>query len=144
MTNLTLFAFAFLKAASPGMEKDVNAQEVVRASVAVVSNDANPVFGSSVKELSVMLYYALKESWLVIHAVGDGGKSFGVWQQQSEDGKADIDTQARSWLFKLHYNATQQPNHPTWPFHGMIQKSKLAADNRVAKAFQLAELIESN
>jgi hypothetical protein len=42
-----------------------------------------------------MAYYALRESWLRNGLIGDGGRSFGVWQDSPATGRANLVTQAR-------------------------------------------------
>ena len=118
-----------------------DAHEIADAIVIAVSQDAAPpVFGSREEDAAVMAYYALRESWLRKHVVGDGGRSFGVWQESSRTGRADVVTQARAWLVLLHEGARICPANPAAPLSGGCQAAARLAARRVTKALELLEL----
>jgi hypothetical protein len=89
-----------------------------------------------------MAYYALKESWLRKNAVGDGGRSFGVWQENANTGRRDVLTQARAWLYMLHEGARICPDNPAAPLSGGCRNAARIATVRVAKARQLLDTVK--
>src|ERR1700689_1896750 len=101
--SLKIIVLAIWAAVHPGAPRLPDAAAIAAAIDAAVSQDAEPsVFGSREEDAAVMAYYAIRERWLSQDAVGDGGRSFGVWQLRSASGRADLLTQARAWLALLH------------------------------------------
>ncbi|MGH7440866.1 MAG: hypothetical protein ACRENE_34750 [Polyangiaceae bacterium] len=92
----------------------------------------------------MMAYYAFRESWLRKNAVGDGGKSFGVWQERAATGKADVLTQARAWVGLLRAGARDCPQSPAAPLSGGCNAGRHLADRRVARARALLDRIRSS
>jgi hypothetical protein len=86
-----------------------------------------------------MAYYAIRESWLTHDAIGDGGRSFGVWQLRSASGRADLSTQAHAWLALLHEGARICPASPAAPLSGGCVAARSTADRRATKARSLLE-----
>jgi len=84
----------------------------------------------------VAAYWAFRESSLDNRAVGDGGRSFGIWQQRV-CGRSPIATQAACWVALLHEGQKRcaEPSAIMW---GICDgaTAKLAAQ-RVAKARSL-------
>src|SRR5580704_9332744 len=116
LKTLVLAIWAAIHPAAPTLP---DAPEIADAIVVAVSQDPlPPVFGSREEDAAVMAYYALRESWLRKRAVGDGGRSFGVWQENATTGRADVVTQARAWLFMLHEGARICPDNPAAPLSG--------------------------
>jgi hypothetical protein len=117
-----------------------DASRIADAIQAAVTADAEaPVFGSRDEDAAVMAYYALRESWLSSSAVGDGGRSFGVWQLRSASGRADLETQARAWLALLHEGARICPASPAAPLSGGCTAARSTADRRATRAHALLE-----
>jgi hypothetical protein len=117
-----------------------DASEIAAAIEAAVTDDAEPpVFGSRDEDAAVMAYYALRESWLSHDAIGDGGRSFGVWQLRSASGRADLGTQARAWLSLLHEGARICPASPAAPLSGGCVAARSTADRRATRAHLLLE-----
>ena len=89
--TLKIIVLAIWAAVHPGAPRLPDASAIAAAIDAAVSQDAEPsVFGSREEDAAVMAYYAIRESWLNHDAVGDGGRSFGVWQLRSASGRADL------------------------------------------------------
>jgi hypothetical protein len=139
--SLKALVMAIWSAMHPMAPSLPDAPEIADAIVIAVSQDtAPPVFGSREEDAAVMAYYALRESWLRKHVVGDGGRSFGVWQENSRTGRADVVTQARAWLVLLHEGARICPANPAAPLSGGCQAAGRLAARRVTKALELLEL----
>jgi hypothetical protein len=139
--SLKALVMALWSAVHPLAPTLPDAPEIADAIVMAVSQDsAPPVFGSREEDAAVMAYYALRESWLRKHAVGDGGRSFGVWQENATTGRADVVTQARAWLFMLHEGARICPDNPAAPLSGGCKAASHMALRRVAKARELLEV----
>lgn len=139
---LVLAIWALVHPTAPRLR---DAQQIATAIDTAISQDVDPpVFGSREEDAAVMAYYAIRESWLAHDAVGDGGKSFGVWQMQSAAGRADVMTQARAWLWLLHQSARVCPESPAAPLSGGCVAARSLADRRTAKAHQLLETVKKN
>jgi hypothetical protein len=102
-----------------------------------------PVFGSREKDAAVMAYYALRESWLVRGAVGDGGKSFGYWQQEEAHGRGPAERQGRYWLALLREGERSCPASPAAPLSGgcKVREARALADHRVKKALEVLDQV---
>lgn len=137
---LKTIILAIWAAIHPSAPKLADASEIADAIATVVSHDTDPpVFGSREEDAAVMAYYALRESWLRKRAVGDGGRSFGVWQERAVTGQADVITQARAWLVQLREGARVCPASPAAPLSGGCLIARKLADRRVARARALLE-----
>jgi hypothetical protein len=138
--TLKLLVLTIWAAIHPSAPRLRDAMMIADAIQAVISADtAPPVFGSREDDAAVMAYYALRESWLSKDAVGDGGKSFGVWQQPPAVGRADLLTQARAWLVVLHEGARICPASPAAPLSGGCINGRRVADRRASRARILLE-----
>jgi hypothetical protein len=138
--SLNMIVLAIWAAVHPAAPRLPDAAPIAAAIEAAVSHDAEPpVFGSREEDAAVMAYYALRESWLNHGAVGDGGRSFGVWQLRSASGRADLPTQARAWLALLHEGARVCPQSPAAPLSGGCVAARSTADRRASKARSLLE-----
>jgi hypothetical protein len=139
---LRTLVLAIWAAIHPAAPKLPDAPEIAVAIETVITQDQlPPVFGSREEDAAVMAYWALRESWLRKNAVGDNGRSFGIWQEQSAAGKGDIMTQARTWLFMLHEGAKMCPDNPAAPLSGGCRNAARLARRRVAKARELLETV---
>jgi hypothetical protein len=139
---IKLLVFAIWTAIHPTAPRAGAASEIASAIETVVMADRlPPVFGSQEEDAAVMAYYAFRESWLRKNAVGDGGKSFGVWQEQCAAGKADVLTQARAWVGLLRAGARACPQSPAAPLSGGCKAGRQVADRRVARALALLNRI---
>jgi len=135
MMSLKLLVFAVWSAIHPAAPKLQDAREIAAAIEKVVSEDPQPpVFGSREEDAAIMAYWALKESWLRKGVVGDGGRSFGVWQEPAITGKADVLTQARAWVAVLREGARLCPDSPAAPLSGGCVAARKVADRRVKRA----------
>lgn len=134
---LVITIWAAMHPAAPRMRDAAIIADAIQA--AVSSDQAPPVFGSREDDAAVMAYYALRESWLTRDAVGDGGRSFGVWQQPASVGRADLLTQARAWLSFLHEGARICPASPAAPLSGGCVAGRSVADRRARSARVLLE-----
>jgi hypothetical protein len=140
MMSLKLLVFAVWSAIHPAAPKLQDAPEIAAAIERVVSEDPQPpVFGSREEDAAVMAYWALKESWLRKGVVGDGGRSFGVWQEPAITGKADVLTQARAWVAVLREGARLCPVSPAAPLSGGCVAARKVADRRVKRARALLD-----
>jgi len=138
--SLKTLVLAIWAAIHPAAPKLPDAPEIATAIETVVTQDPRPpVFGSREEDAAVMAYYAFRESSLRRNAVGDGGRSFGVWQENATTGRADIMTQARAWLYMLHEGARICPDNPAAPLSGGCRAAARMAQRRVAKARELLE-----
>jgi hypothetical protein len=138
--TIKLLVLAIWAAIHPAAPRLPAAPQIADAIQAAVSDDTEaPVFGSREEDAAVMAYYALRESWLARDAVGDGGKSFGVWQMRTASGRADLTTQAHAWLYLLHRVARICPQSPAAPLSGGCTAGRTLADRRATKARQLLE-----
>jgi hypothetical protein len=138
--SLKIIVLAIWAAVHPGAQRLPDAAPIAAAIDAAVSRDADaPVFGSREEDAAVMAYYAIRESWLTHDAIGDGGRSFGVWQLRSASGRADLPTQARAWLALLHEGARICPASPAAPLSGGCVAARTTADRRATKARTLLE-----
>ena len=100
---------------------------------AVASDPAAPFTGSREGDTAVLAYYALRESWLSIHAVGDGGRSCGAVQIKCELARGlDVTGQMRLWLRLVHASSL-----------GAVDSSKARAANRQRKALALLAKVQS-
>jgi hypothetical protein len=136
--NLKILVLAIWAAIHPGAARLADAGAIAAAIDEAVSRDVEPaVFGSREEDAAVMAYYALRESWLSHDAVGDGGRSFGVWQMRTASGRADLPTQARAWLALLHEGARLCPASPAAPLSGGCVAARSTADRRAIKAHSL-------
>jgi hypothetical protein len=136
--SLKTLVLAIWAAVHPQAPKLADAPEIAAAIETVITQDpAPPVYGSREEDAAVMAYYALRESWLRKRAVGDGGRSFGVWQENATTGRADILTQARAWLFLLHEGERICPANPAAPLSGGCAAAALISARRVARAREL-------
>ena len=134
---LVLAVWAAFHPAAPHMK---DADTIASAIETAVSTDPEaPVFGSREEDAAVMAYYAVRESWLQAHAVGDGGRSFGAWQQRAAAGRADVTTQAKAWLALLHEGARVCPANAAAPLSGGCMVARTLADKRVARARKLLD-----
>jgi hypothetical protein len=136
--SIKALVLAIWAAIHPSAPKLPDAPEIATAIEVVITEDnLPPVFGSREDDAAVMAYYALRESSLRKHAVGDGGRSFGVWQENEKTGRADVLTQARAWLYMLHEGARICPDNPAAPLSGGCTAASRIAARRVAKAREL-------
>lgn len=100
---------------------------------AVANNPAAPFTGSREGDGAVLAYYALRESWLTIHAVGDGGRSCGVVQLRCEwTTGLDVTGQIKLWLRLVHASSL-----------GAVDSSKTRAAARQRKALALLAKVQS-
>jgi hypothetical protein len=108
---------------------------------AVLEDPLPPVFRTKREDLGIGAVWALRESWLRSSVVGDGGKSFGVWQLQTDAGRGPLLTQARAWLVLQHDGARTCPESPAAPLSGgcKVRKARQLADQRVRYALRLLE-----
>jgi hypothetical protein len=126
---------AIWAAIHPAAPKLLDASEIADAITTAIQDDSQPpVFGSREEDAAIMAYYALRESWLAKDAVGDRGRSFGVWQQRAITGRADVLTQARAWLVSLHEGQRICPASPAAPLSGGCYAARSLANRRVARA----------
>jgi hypothetical protein len=140
--RLVALVLAVWAAFHPRAPMLADALPIARAWAQAVGEDRRaPVFGSRDEDLAVGAYYALRESWLTAHAVGDGGKSHGAWQEQSDAGRRDLLTQARAWLELLHEGARTCPAAPTAPLSGGCVAARKMAERRVLRALSLLSLV---
>lgn len=140
---LRTLVLAIWAAIHPAAPKLPDAPEIAVAIETVITQDPRPpVFGSREEDAAVMAYWALRESWLRKNAVGDGGRSFGIWQEQAASGRADILTQARAWLYMLHEGARICPDNPAAPLSGGCRNAAGLARRRVTKARELLETVK--
>jgi hypothetical protein len=138
--SLKIIVLAIWAAVHPGAPRLPDAAPIAAAIETAVSQDAQPpVFGSREEDAAVMAYYAIRESWLTHDAIGDGGRSFGVWQLRSASGRADLSTQAHAWLALLHEGARICPASPAAPLSGGCIAARSTADRRATKARSLLE-----
>jgi hypothetical protein len=138
--SLKLIVLTIWAAIHPAAPRLPDAPQIAAAIETAVTTDAEPpVFGSREEDAAVMAYYALRESWLSHDAVGDGGRSFGVWQLRSASGRADLGTQARAWLALLHEGARICPASPAAPLSGGCTAARVTADRRAVRAHSLLE-----
>ncbi|HEX3346057.1 MAG TPA: hypothetical protein VHS09_15845 [Polyangiaceae bacterium] len=138
--SLKIIVLAIWAAVHPAAPRLPDAAPIAAAIETAVSQDAEaPVFGSREEDAAVMAYYAIRESWLTHDAVGDGGRSFGVWQLRSASGRADLPTQARAWLSLLHEGARICPASPAAPLSGGCVAARSTADRRATRARTLLE-----
>lgn len=92
-----------------------DAQEIAVGIALVVVEDREnpPVFTSHDEDAEVMAYWGLRESGLDKHAIGDGGRSHGVWQQRTAAGFSDsVSVQGRSELRLLRQGKLMCPGSP--------------------------------
>jgi hypothetical protein len=126
---------AIWAAIHPAAPKLLDASEIADAITTAVNEDRQPpVFGSREEDAAIMAYWALRESWLAKGAVGDHGRSFGVWQEPAITGRADVLTQARAWLVTLHEGQRICPASPAAPLSGGCNAARSLANRRVARA----------
>jgi hypothetical protein len=138
--SLKVIVLAIWAAVHPGAPRLPDAAPIAAAIETAVSQDAEPpVFGSREEDAAVMAYYAIRESWLTHDAIGDGGRSFGVWQLRSASGRADLSTQAHAWLALLHEGARICPASPAAPLSGGCVAARSTADRRAVRARSLLE-----
>jgi hypothetical protein len=120
MTQTVLFKalvamlFALWHAAAPGVERQRDAREIAEAIATAVIEDGQrtPILSSHAEDAAVAGYYAMRESWLDLDAVGDGGRSRGAWQLQGSAGRAPAVDQARAWLALMHRGARDCRDSP--------------------------------
>jgi len=134
---LKTIILAIWAAVHPAAPRLADASEIADAITTVVSQDDEPVFGTREDDAAVMAYYALRESWLRKGVIGDGGRSFGVWQQSSATGRGDVLTQARAWFRLLREGARICPASPAAPLSGGCNAARKVADRRVTRAREL-------
>jgi len=138
--SLKIIVLAIWAAVHPGAPRLPDAAPIAAAIETAVSQDVEPpVFGSREEDAAVMAYYAIRESWLTHDAIGDGGRSFGVWKLRSASGRADLSTQAHAWLALLHEGARICPASPAAPLSGGCVAARSTADRRATKARSLLE-----
>lgn len=143
--SIKVLVFAIWTAIHPLAPRSGNASEIAAAIADVLSSDPRPpVFTSREEDASVMAYYALRESWLRKDVVGDGGRSFGVWQEQSSSGRGDVLTQARAWVALLREGAKACPESPAAPLSGGCKAGRRVADRRVARARALLAKVSTS
>jgi hypothetical protein len=127
--SLKVIVLAIWAAVHPGAPRLPDAAPIAAAIETAVSQDVEPpVFGSREEDAAVMAYYAIRESWLTHDAIGDGGRSFGVWQLRSASGRA-----------LLHEGARICPASPAAPLSGGCVAARSTADRRATKARSLLE-----
>jgi hypothetical protein len=144
--RLAILALAVWAIVHPRAPRLAHAEEVARAWAQAVEEDKRPpVFGTRDRDLAVGAYWAIRESWLQPSAVGDGGKSRGVWQLQTEAGKADLLTQARAWREMLHEGQRLCPESPAAPISGgCTGAGRRLADRRVELALRALSRAREN
>ena len=118
----------------PGAPTMPDAPAIAAAIEAAVANDpAAPFTGSREGDGAVLAYYALRESWLTIHAVGDGGRSCGVVQLRCEwTTGLDVAAQVKLWLRLVHASSLEA-----------VDSSKTRAAARQRKALALLAKVQS-
>lgn len=137
---LKTIILAIWAAMHPAAPRIADASEIADAIENVVTHDEDPpVFGSREDDAAVMAYYAFKESGLRKRAVGDGGRSFGVWQESTSSGRGDVLTQAKAWFRMLREGLRICPASPAAPLSGGCTAARKLADRRVARARALLE-----
>jgi hypothetical protein len=96
---LVLAVWALIHPAAPHLRD----AEPIADAIARAVDTAGALPWSREETTAVMAYYAMRESWLNAHAVGDGGRSCGPWQIRCDLVRrigmdAPLDEQARIWL----------------------------------------------
>jgi hypothetical protein len=135
---LKTIILAIWAAVHPAAPRLADASKIADAITTVVSQETElPVFGTAEDDAAVMAYYALRESWLRNGLIGDGGRSFGVWQEPPATGRADLLTQARAWFRLLREGARICPDSPAAPLSGGCVAARKVADRRVRRAREL-------
>lgn len=132
MTTIEL-VFSVWAALHPAAPRQAHAAEIANAISYAVEHDASHVWGHD-EDAAVLAAYALAESWLNPGAVGDGGRSWGVWQQRRAVGGADVQTQAVGALRHMHEGQAVCPESPAAPFSGGCVEARTVADRRVRRA----------
>lgn len=98
---------------APGASRLGGALPIAQAIESAITSDPRPpVFASLAEDAAVMAFFAIRESWLNVDAVGDGGRANGPWQEHGARG-LPLDAQAKRWLSMLHEGARSCPEHPT-------------------------------
>jgi hypothetical protein len=117
-----------------GAERLAAAPAIASAIEYAVNHDSSPPFtGDRNLDAAVMGYYALRESWLQVNAVGDNGASCGPWQIRCEySRKMSLRDQASLWLRMVHQSSL-----------GDVDSSPRRAADRLARARRLLERIAS-
>jgi hypothetical protein len=140
LAHYVALALAVWATVHPRAPRLADAPAIARAWAQAVDEDTRPpVFGSKDRDCAIGAYWALRESWLNAHAVGDAGKSHGAWQEQTAAGKADLLTQARAWRDLLRAGARVCPASPAAPLSGGCEpghKGRKLADRRVRNALR--------
>lgn len=152
MKLTTALILAFWHALSPGLDRLPSAKRIAAAIVRAVEADPLPaVYGESLRDAAMLAYFAVRESSLDPRAVGDGGRSRGVWQMRGACGSANVEAQAACWLRMLHDSDCD--DHPVAAMWGVcsglvpygtkrVPVEKLAA-KREERAFSvLAKIVE--
>ena len=118
----------------PGAPALPDAPAIAAAIDAAVSGDPSaPFTGSRDGDGAVLAYYALRESWLTIHAVGDGGRSCGAVQLRCEwTTGLDVAGQMRLWLRLVHASSL-----------GSVDSSPARAAVRQRKALSLLAKVQT-
>lgn len=131
--HLRALVFAVWGAVHPLAPQMRDAPAIAWAIARAVDEDPDPVFGDAETEAAVAAYWALRESWLRREVVGDGGRSFGVWQEPRFVGKGPLRAQATYWLRLLHEGQRICPASPAAPLSGGCERAWKLADRRVAE-----------
>ena len=104
--------------------------------------DPAPVFGDAEHEAAVAAAYAVRESWLVSNAVGDGGEAHGFFQLHQAAGNGTPAAQTAAWLRLLHDGAVICPTSPAGPLSGGCNSARKLANRRVKAAFEALDSFE--
>lgn len=132
---LRALVFAVWAAMTPSYAHVGDASAISAAiAEAVVEDGGNaPVYSSHAHDAALMAYWAARESTLNLHAVNDGHRSWGAWQEDARTGRADALTQARAWLWMLHAGARMCPEHPATVAWGACHARDVLTGQDVAK-----------
>jgi hypothetical protein len=113
-TSLIAFILAIWASYAPGSQRSASAHRIAESISQAIEADSKsaPVYGSHIEDTAFMAFFAIRESSLVLSAVGDGGRSHGVWQMKGRCGQASVEEQAGCWLRLLHTAKDKCPDHP--------------------------------
>lgn len=151
MIHLRLVLLAFLHLLHPGVATMGDEIQVLDAVVRVVGEDpAAPVFGSREADGAAMLLWASHESGFrneppPLSWDARAMRSCGYWQLPcATTGRADIVTQARSWLGLLHLGARICPESPAAPLSGGCTQAAGLAGRRMQRVAVLLDRVNQD
>lgn len=110
MERLVTLVLALWGVISPGVPKLAHAREIAEAVASAVLAEPAPTYEDRDVDAAVMAYFAVRESWLDVRAVGDGGKAHGVWQLHGACGLRSVREQAACWVAMLREGRCRE--HP--------------------------------